>query len=85
MPFRASVLDAVVMLHTAWSNVLATTIANCFHNCGFRDSEEEEDEEQEDCICEENACSTDIGEGDLLIASKQLLLIQPLRQQWRTG
>ena len=80
VPFRANILDAIILLRAAWSNMSATTITNCFCHCGFslanepqvttdeeKDEEGEEDEEQGD-----NAS----GDDNLLVRS---LLTQSLR------
>ena len=48
VPFRANVLDAIILLHDAWSDVSATTISNCFHHCGFSHTTGEEEEGQEE-------------------------------------
>lgn len=52
-PFRANVLDAIILLRAAWSDVSVTTINNCFHHCGFSIGNKpqvttEEEEEQGD-------------------------------------
>ena len=69
--FRANVLDAIIFLRAAWSNVSATTIANCFRHCGFSrtpepqvSAEEEEQEEQEEE--EEEEEESTIGDSDML-------------------
>ena len=54
--FRANVLDAIVFLCTAWSNVVASTIVNCFAHCGFRStvhliSDEIETDDTENVCC----------------------------------
>ena len=53
VPFRANVLDAIILLCAAWSDVSSTTIKNCFHHCGFsldgeaQDPPDEEEDEQQ--------------------------------------
>ena len=55
VPFRVNVLDAIIMLRAAWSEVSSTIIKNCFHHCGFSlvneqqvaTGEEEEEGEKE--------------------------------------
>ncbi|KAL4149487.1 hypothetical protein QTP88_003429 [Uroleucon formosanum] len=35
VPCKISILTAMEMVHKAWENVIAQTIANCFRTCGF--------------------------------------------------
>jgi len=35
VPCKISILTAMEMVHKAWENVSAQTIANCFRTCGF--------------------------------------------------
>ncbi len=37
-----TILDAMNMIHKAWENVTASTIANCFRGCGFSSTGEED-------------------------------------------
>ena len=39
VPFRATILDAIIVIRAAWSDVSSTTIRNCFHPCGFSHDE----------------------------------------------
>ena len=45
--FKASVLDAMLFLHQAWTGVSQSTIANCFCHCGFHVAETEHLDEED--------------------------------------
>ena len=66
VPFRATVLDAIIVVRAAWSDVSSTTIKNCFHHCGFSHDELQTGEEVENGEEEEEQEGDNNGDDNLL-------------------
>ena len=73
------------MLHTAWSNVSATTISITGDFETVKKRRMKNRRKMRTAYVKKMRVVLILVKVTYLIASKQLLLIQPLRQQWRTG